>query len=234
MHPRLQPQSKAKFGGLAWAALILGIIGVCGSPLPILNNLTALAAFVGLVLGVIALFGSKKVVAGIGSVLCIAAIAVTVIIQGMFVRELDKAINNPEFGIEQDAPSEPARLNFGDQHTWNSGQAVSVSAPELHSETNPFLQPKDGKRYVKVDVTITNNGNSDYSLAGTHVNAQHNGHVAQQNHMAGDILPDDRIPPGGNATYTVVFEIGEETGELQVSVQPTMFSQETTYFIGQI
>ncbi|UJW30004.1 hypothetical protein L3Q67_32980 [Saccharothrix sp. AJ9571] len=45
------PQTKpAKFAALVWASLILGIVGVVGSPIIFLNNLTAVAAAVGLVL----------------------------------------------------------------------------------------------------------------------------------------------------------------------------------------
>jgi hypothetical protein len=52
--------SRPKFVGLAWSSLILGIVGVVFSPLPIINNISALIAVVGIVLAGIALFGSRK------------------------------------------------------------------------------------------------------------------------------------------------------------------------------
>ncbi|TDD39878.1 DUF4190 domain-containing protein [Saccharopolyspora elongata] len=243
LYPPAPMRPSTKFGGLAWAALILGIVGICGSPLPILNNLTALAAFVGLILGIIALFGTKKTVAGIGSGLCVVAIVITVVLQGIMVRELDKALDDaeistepPSLGIDADAPAsdQVVRLNFGDQHTWNDGPTISLSAPTAYTESNMFLQPQAGKRYIQFDVTVGNNGIADYNVGSTTITAQHNGRVAQQNYMAGDGFAHGQVPPNGNVTYTVVFEIGQEPGELQVSVQPTMFTSETAYFTGQI
>ncbi|MGH3971934.1 MAG: hypothetical protein ACRDS9_01195 [Pseudonocardiaceae bacterium] len=84
----------AKFVGLAWSSLILGIVGVVFSPLPIVNNVSALIAAVGIVLAVIALFGSRKVLAGIGAGLCVLAIVFTVAVQRQTVAELDKAFGN--------------------------------------------------------------------------------------------------------------------------------------------
>jgi hypothetical protein len=82
----------ARFTGLAWAALILGIIGIVGSIVPILNNLTALAAVVGLILGFIAIFGTRRVLALTGGVLCVLAIVFTVMAQKSTVASIDKAL----------------------------------------------------------------------------------------------------------------------------------------------
>ncbi|EHR49955.1 hypothetical protein SacmaDRAFT_1685 [Saccharomonospora marina XMU15] len=97
-HPEPRPQAAprpAKFGGLAWSALILGIVGIVGSPIIIFNNITAIAAGVGVVLGIIALFGTRKVLAGIGTALCVGAIAITVAAQQAAVEELDRIVNDP-------------------------------------------------------------------------------------------------------------------------------------------
>ena len=75
------PATPHRLGALAWTALILGIVGVIGSPLLLWNNLTVLAAAVGVVLGVIALFGTRKVLAGAGVALCVAGITFTLMAQ---------------------------------------------------------------------------------------------------------------------------------------------------------
>ncbi|MHA6799041.1 hypothetical protein [Bounagaea algeriensis] len=87
---------REKFKGLAWSGLILGIVGVVGSIIPILNNLTAVAAFVGLILAIIGLFGTKKVVAGIGAGLSVLAVVFTVLVQQAFMNQLDESFNNIE------------------------------------------------------------------------------------------------------------------------------------------
>lgn len=86
---RRQPP-RTRFGALAWSAVILGIVGIVGSPVPILNNLTAIVAGVGLILGVIALFGTKKILAAVGVALCVAAITFTVLAQNALSAEIDR------------------------------------------------------------------------------------------------------------------------------------------------
>lgn len=96
-------QAGHKFGALAWTALILGIVGIVGSPIIFLNNLTALGAAVGIVLGIIALFGTRKLLAGAGVGLCVAAIAFTVAAQDAAVASFER-----EFGpISADTASGP-------------------------------------------------------------------------------------------------------------------------------
>ena len=92
-YPPMPVPVQEKFRGLAWAAMILGIVGICGSILPILNNLTAVAAFVGLILGIIAVFGSRKVLAAVGIALCVLGIVVTVVAQGIMLDQFNKTIN---------------------------------------------------------------------------------------------------------------------------------------------
>lgn len=61
--------------------MILGLVGILGSPIIFLNNLTAIAAGLGIILGLIAVFGTKRILALIGVGLGIAAIAITVNVQ---------------------------------------------------------------------------------------------------------------------------------------------------------
>ena len=66
------------FVGLAWASLLLGIVGVMCSAVPVLNAVSMLGAIVGVVLGGIALFGFRKRLAAIGTVSCALAVVFTV------------------------------------------------------------------------------------------------------------------------------------------------------------
>jgi hypothetical protein len=80
---------KTRFEALAWTALVLGIVGIIagvagallGSSIVVLKYLTIGLAAVGVLLAVIALLGTRKVLAGIGTVLCAGAIAVAMTAQ---------------------------------------------------------------------------------------------------------------------------------------------------------
>lgn len=90
-----QPQhtptpARPKPAGFAVTALVLGIIGVVLSFMPIVNNLTAAGAVVGLVFGVIGLWKSRLVMSAIGAFLCGLAVILTIVAQQQLVDELDK------------------------------------------------------------------------------------------------------------------------------------------------
>jgi hypothetical protein len=76
--PILVPVPRRRFEALAWAALALGV-GAVAAQLVVGGMVAAVAAGVGAVLAVIALFGTRKTLAGIGGVLCVAAIVLTTI-----------------------------------------------------------------------------------------------------------------------------------------------------------
>ncbi|MFC4000425.1 hypothetical protein ACFS2C_21205 [Prauserella oleivorans] len=83
---------------LAWSALILGIVGTIGSPIFFLNTVTAVAAGVGVILGVIALLGTRRALAGTGCVACIGAIVFTVLVRQVAIDESGRG--NEEFGSQ--------------------------------------------------------------------------------------------------------------------------------------
>nr|WP_281167516.1 DUF4352 domain-containing protein [Actinopolyspora mortivallis] len=109
-----------------------------------------------------------------------------------------------------------------------------MSEPTPYTSDNQFLQPQEGKRYVQFDVHVVNNGDDEYNVGSVTITAQHAGKVAQQNYSAGDQLPNTQLPPGDEVSYTMVFEISEEPGELKVSVQPNAFAAQTVYFTGRV
>lgn len=97
----------AKFTGLAVASLVLGIIGVVFSAVPILDVFTMLAAIVGIVLGGIALFGTRKILAAIGVVLCVLAVVFTALVMNSFTSAVGKAVGPAPSLVAPAAPVEP-------------------------------------------------------------------------------------------------------------------------------
>lgn len=126
------------------------------------------------------------------------------------------------------------RLGFGETHTWSGGEEITVAAPVATSESAPFTEPPEGRRHVSLDVTITNKGDVDYNVVQTTLTAQHNGRAAPENPILGDTLPTVQLPPGDSTTFTIVYEINATPGDLQVSVQPSLFATNTVYFSGKI
>ena len=240
--PPVAPRKPARFGALAWTALILGIVGVVGSPIIIFNNLTVIAAVVGLVLGAIALFGTRKVLAIIGGVLCVAAIAFTVLAQQSAVEELDKILdggtNQGQTGGEtpkQDALVDPP--TWGERYTWANGLSIDV-VPPVACTPGQYSAPPNITRAVKFKVTITNGTSAAFETALLSLgnDAQFNGQKAERifdtSGACGSTLDTATVLPGKTYTYEVAYSIGAQPGEMQLVFEPS-FNSDKAAFVGQ-
>ncbi|NUT95858.1 MAG: hypothetical protein HOY78_27925 [Saccharothrix sp.] len=240
-----------KFGALAWTALILGIVGVVGSPIILLNNVTAVIAVVGLVLGVIALFGTKKVLAAIGTVLCVLGVVFTVMAQAAAVAELDKILdgttNQGQVGDSGTRPTgaepvgaEPAKAppTWGKRYTWKDGLAVEVSAP-TDCTPGKYAAPQNVARGAKVTITVVNGTDKafDAGLLSVGSDAQFDGRKADtifdsNGPCGGSGFENATVLPGKTYTYEAAYAVGEQPGELQITLQPT-FGADKAVFVGQ-
>ncbi|MET8760453.1 DUF4190 domain-containing protein [Lentzea sp. NPDC004782] len=233
--PPVAPPKPTRFGALAWTALILGIVGVVGSPIIILNNLTAIAAVVGLVLGIIALFGTRKVLAIVGVVLCVAAIAFTVVAQQSAVKQIDKALDGVGETPRQEAPVAPS--TWGKRYTWANGLSVDVSAP-VPCTPGQFASPQHIARAVKFKVTVTNGTGAAFETALMSMgdNAQFNGQKAERVFDSGGGCGGEvaavTVLPDKTYTYEAAYSVGAQPGEMQLVFEPS-FNADKAAFVGQ-
>jgi hypothetical protein len=241
--PPAAPQKPARFGALAWTALILGIVGVVGSPIIIFNNLTAIAAFVGLVLGAIALFGTRKVLALIGVALCVAAITFTVLAQQSAVEKLDGIVDDSagtgEIRKSVSEITKPAGETFtwGKRYTWVNGLSVDVAAP-IACTPGEYAVPRGIVRAVKFKVTVTNGTSAAFETALLSLgnDAQFNGRKASQvfdgQGGCNSAVDNTTVLPGKTYTYEVAYSVGAQPGEMQLVFEPS-FNSDKAVFVGQ-
>ncbi|MET9629813.1 hypothetical protein ABZX92_20355 [Lentzea sp. NPDC006480] len=237
--PPVAPQKPTRFGALAWAAVILGIVGVVCSWVIFLNNLTAIAAFVGLVLGVIGLFGTRKVLAVIGVVLCVAAIVFTVVAQQAAVKELDNILNGTTNQTGAEPPKQEALVKpptWGERYTWENGLSVEVAAP-VACTPGQYAAPANIARAVKFKVTITNGTSAAFETALLTIgnDAQFNGQQAERifdSSGCGSTFDTTTVLPGKTYTYDVAYSVGKQPGEMQLVFEPS-FNSDKAAFVGQ-
>ncbi|NUT52961.1 MAG: hypothetical protein HOV94_37590 [Saccharothrix sp.] len=249
-HPQQVIAEPTRFGALAWTALVLGIVGGVGSPIIIFNNLTAITAGVGIVLGIIALFGTRKILAVIGVVLCVLAVVFTVMVQKATVEKLDEIVNGSAgqgqvsgdadvaAPVEQQSDAARGTPTWGQRYTWDSGLAVEVSAP-TPCVPGEFAAPSGIARAAKVTVTVTNGTDKPFDAAVLSFgsDAQFDGRKADtvfdSNGPCGaGGLANATVLPGKTYAYDVAFAVGAEAGELQIALQPD-FTSGKAVFVGQ-
>ncbi|MFD8495934.1 hypothetical protein [Amycolatopsis sp. NPDC059657] len=209
-----------KFGALAWTALILGIVGIVGSPIIIFNNLTAVIAGVGFILGVIAFFGTKKTLAAIGVALCVAAIAFTVMAQNAAVKELDKLTGRlTDSGAAQ-------TLNVGD--TFHGKDVdITVANPKEFTTGKYAIQPN--AKAMSYDVTVVNHSDKPWT-AMLLIEATAGNAAAEQvfDSAAGfNGTPSQDVLPGKELAFKVGFVDG--TGD--ITLQLGTIGGDKAYFI---
>lgn len=179
----------AKFAGLGWTSLILGIVGVVFSVIPFLNVLTMLAAVVGIVFGVIALFGSQKIAAGIGTGLCVLAVVLSSVVN-VVTTAMDKgrgAASSPPYTLSPTLPQKttpnlatPAvPINQVGQQFTNLGATATVtmvrsaSSIELNEsnfrpgsglESYTDVPAGPGAKFVIVKTRVVNNAKKSMDL----------------------------------------------------------------------
>ncbi|MPY96831.1 MAG: hypothetical protein GEU97_02330 [Actinophytocola sp.] len=234
--PAQNAPKPTKFGALAWTSLILGLVGILGSPIILLNNLTAIVAALGLILGIIALFGTKRILALIGIGLCVAGIAITVAVQGNTAEELDKAFNDP--GSASGESGDSGQATWGERFTWESGVTVRVSKPATCTPSE-FAGVGNNERAVKFAVTVISDSDEsvntvDLTPSG---DATFNDRKAETIFDSGSDCGDGgmastTVLPGKKYSYDVAYAVGQKPGELQLVFDP-MLGQEAV-FIGKV
>jgi len=146
--------ARHRFGALAWTALILGIVGIVGSPIIFLNNLTAVVAAVGVILGIIALFGTRKVLAGVGVALCVAAITFTIMAQGAAVEEFDREFSGAQ-PLTYQAESSTGTVDV----TYSSAGGSTASETDRPS---PWTRNVQADRFGFFSVTLPYDSSGDF------------------------------------------------------------------------
>ncbi|SDX18378.1 hypothetical protein SAMN05421504_102581 [Amycolatopsis xylanica] len=209
-----------KFGALAWTALILGIAGIVGSPILIFNNLTAVVAGVGFILGVIAFFGTKKTLAAVGVALCVAAIVFTVLAQNAAVKELDKI-------TDQLTGSGPAQtLSVGDTF---HGKDIDLTVANPKEFTTGKYSMRPNAKAMSYDVTVVNHSAKPWT-AMLLIQATAGNAAAEQvfDTEAGfNGTPSQDVLPGKELT----FKLGFVDGPGDITVQVGTFGDDKAYFI---
>ncbi|MCA9339198.1 hypothetical protein KC939_02525 [Candidatus Saccharibacteria bacterium] len=140
--------------GLATAGMVLGIIGICLSLIPIINNIAFILALLGLVFGIIGIVQTKsgkksgkgKAVAAV--ILAIATIGLVLISQKIFSDTLDNVTKNASTTGASDEPKSEA-----------SQTATKIEVKTLGDafEANQVAAEKEwGGKLVEFSAVITN------------------------------------------------------------------------------
>jgi Domain of unknown function (DUF4190) len=206
-----------KGAGLAIASMVLGIVALLLSWVPIVNNVAAVLALIGLGLGVPALLKARRGTHGgkglaitglVTSVVAIALVVVTQIFYATVLDEVERSLEE-EFNsapLVPEVPADPATeapADTAEESTVPLGAPaqigdyeVTVDAVELNADAivagaNDFNEPPAGQ-YVIAQLSVTYTGGEE-GTPGWDLTAVFHGSDARQ-YSDGEcsaVLPDD-------------------------------------------
>ncbi|MCF6506942.1 DUF4190 domain-containing protein [Blastococcus sp. MG754426] len=234
--PAFQPPAK-KGAGLAIASMVLGIIALLLSWIPIVNNVAAVIAVVGLGLGIPALLRARRGTHGgtgmavTGLVTSVLAIVVVFATQAFYAdvidevqEELDRAgdeVSAPPAGDAAPAGAEEAPVadtvplgvpaQVGDYQV--IVDAVELDGNAIAAAGNQFNEPATNGQYVVVQLTATYTG-AEEGFPGMDLTAVVHGNDNRQYSDAEcmALLPDDAmnaptLNPGGTDTFQFCMDV---------------------------
>ena len=167
------PKGKSAMG---IAGFVIGLVALCTSFLPIINNFSAILAVIGLVFAIIGFIacvrGTKdgKGLAIAGLIICVVSIVIVLVTQSMYVNAIDSATSGASVtstsqsddstaGKDSASASQAAEdLAVGTTATLSNGLTVTVDS------VTSGLANYNGEEFTSVTVTYTNTGKDTASF----------------------------------------------------------------------
>ena len=219
-----QPKGRSAMGV---AGFVIGIVALCTSFLPIINNFSAILAVLGLVFSIIGVVvcarGSRsgKGLAIAGVVICIVSFAVVLGTQSMYSKAVDEAFSGPSVTATTqagdpatsatasgDSSTQAEELAVGATATLSNGLSVTVES------VTGGLADYNGAEFTSVTVTYVNGGSDTASFNAYDWKAQ-DPQGAQRNNaweVGGDSadssarLSSGTLAAGGSVTGVLEFD----------------------------
>ncbi len=246
--------------GLAIASMVLGIIALLLSWIPIINNVAAIVAVVGLGLGIPALIRARRGTHGgtgmaiTGLVTSVLAIVLVILTQLLFAEAIDEVESSFRQGVaeaEAEAEAEAADPSAGEEtpEVVPIGvpaqvgdyevilDAVQLNANDMVAGANDFNEPPTGQ-YVVTQLTVTYAGEEE-GTPGFDLTAIFHGTDSRQysDSECSAVLPDDALDAptlnsGGSDSFQFCMDVPPAAIEGgELSIEPTMsFGDERVFF----
>lgn len=190
-----------KKSGFGTASLVLGIIGVCTSFIPIVNNVSFILGLIGAIFAIISLIKkASKGQAVAGIILCILAMVITLSAQ----KALGEGLNEVSSNL--------------DKATGNSTEEILANDVDVQLGNFEATRGEYGLTETKLTVRVTNKTNNKKSFSfhieavdsnGSRINedyiyANDLGSGQSQNYDIFTLVTSDKIDMMKNATFKIV------------------------------
>ena len=190
-----------KKSGFATAGLVLGIIGMCTSFIPIVNNLSFLLGLVGMIFGIVSLIKkASKGQAIAGIVVCILAMVITINSQQALSDSLNEVSSNLDKATgasTEEVLKNDVNVELGDFEAVKGSYGITDTKLTV-KVTNKTTEKKSFSFHIEAVDDLGTRINEDYIYANDLAAGQ------SQNFDIFTLITSDKIEAMQNATFKII------------------------------
>ncbi len=190
-----------KKSGFATAGLVLGIIGICTSFIPIVNNVSFILGLIGIIFGIVALIKkASKGQAIVGVILCILAIAITINSQQALSDSLNEVSSNLDKATgssTEEILANDANVELGNFEVTKGSYGITNTKLTV-KVTNKTSEKKSFSFHIEAVDDAGTRINEDYVYANNLAAGQ------SQNFDIFTLVSSDKIDTMKNATFKII------------------------------
>lgn len=190
-----------KKSGFATAGLVLGIIGICTSFIPIVNNVSFILGLIGIIFGIVSLIKkASKGQAIVGVILCILAIAITINSQQALSDSLNEVSSNLDKATgssTEEILTNDANVELGNFEVTKGSYGITNTKLTV-KVTNKTSEKKSFSFHIEAVDDAGTRINEDYVYANNLAAGQ------SQNFDIFTLVSSDKIDTMKNATFKII------------------------------
>lgn len=190
-----------KKSGFATAGLVLGIIGICTSFIPIVNNVSFILGLIGIIFGIVSLIKkASKGQAIVGVILCILAIAITINSQQALSDSLNEVSSNLDKATgssTEEILANDANVELGNFEVTKGSYGITNTKLTV-KVTNKTSEKKSFSFHIEAVDDAGTRINEDYVYANNLAAGQ------SQNFDIFTLVSSDKIDTMKNATFKII------------------------------
>ena len=201
----LKKNSAEKRSGLATASLVLGIIGLCTSFIPIINNLSFALALIAIAFSIISLIkkASKKT-AIIGIIISIITIIVVVNAQQTLFDSINNTVNEINNGIDEASGNKTDEILANNVDVTIGTFTSSTDSYGIVNTTLPVTVKNKSSESKSFDIQIEAVDSTGTRITNDYISVNNLGAGQSQEFKVFEYVEDDLLQSMNNATFKIV------------------------------
>ena len=226
--------------GFATAGLVLGIIGLCTSFIPIINNLSFILVLIGGIFAIISLIKkASKGMAIAGLIICIIAGAIVLQSQQALSNELNNVLETsltPDTTSEQQSntntnTNENKTYNVGDVYKDNTLAIKYVSLNDNFTGYSKYAEVKNGYKVIKAEFEFENLSSSDQYVSSYEFDCYADGYDCESFYSVDNSSFSSTLSSGKKTKGSVYFEVPVDAEKIDIEYTLNSWTSSKVEFV---